>query len=126
MNIAAQPVVHSARADAFQREATWCLGPDALEREGGEPAEAPWWAHLMRFYLRLIVPWAIRDIFLLSMVVLLVFVLALVGGVAITDLFLIKLGVVVAFIPVMMMYTRKNWPRSFDPAAIPAEALPGG
>ena len=222
MNIAAQPVVHSARADAFQREAIWRLGPDALEREGGEPAKAPWWAHLMRFYLRLIVPWAIRaiepggsarfpyasiwelrlcfdptrtddtrhrcdvrlangqrasfysthfvsfaefedraatyaplvrrlvaqvsaanpacrfrsgkrpfvywteHIFLLSLVALLVFVLALVGDVAITDLFLIKLGAVVAFIPVMIMYTRKNWPRSFDPAAIPAEALPGG
>ena len=57
---------------------------------------------------------------------LLVFVLALVGGVAITDLFLVKLGVTMAFIPVMISYTRKNRPRSFDPAAIPADALPGG
>jgi hypothetical protein len=62
MNIAAQPVVHSARADMFQREAAWRLGLDALDREGGEPATAPWWAHLMRFYLRLIVPWAVRAI----------------------------------------------------------------
>jgi hypothetical protein len=222
MNIAAQTIVHSARTDMFQREATWRLGPDALEREGGEPAKAPWWAHLMRFYLRLIVPWVVRAIepggkasfpyaaivelrlcfdptrvddtrhrcdirladrrqaslysthfvsvaefedraatyvplvralvtqvaaanrgcrfragkrpivywtehvVLAALVALLVFVLALVGGVAITDLFLVKLAVVVAFIPVMIAYTRKNRPRSFDAGAIPDDVLPGG
>jgi hypothetical protein len=222
MNIAAQPVAHSARADMFQREATWRLGAGALEREGGEPAQAPWWAHLLRFYLRLLIPWAVRSIeqggparfpyaaiaelrlcfdptraddtrhrcdlrladgrkasfysthyvgfaefedraatyvplvralvgrvasanpacrfragkrplvywtehvVLAALAVLLVFVVGLVGGVAISDLFLIKLGVVVALIPVMIAYTRKNRPRQFDPAAIPAEVLPGG
>ena len=217
----------------FQREATWRLGPDALEREGGEPADAPWWARLSRFYLRLIMPWAIRSIepqarirasstryggsarfpyasicelrlcfdptraddtrhrcdirladrqkasfysthfvgfsefedraasytalvrelvarvvranpscrfrarkrpivywtehiVLLALAALLVFVLALVGGVAITDLFLVKLGVIVAFVPVMIAYTRKNRPGSFDPKVLPEKVLPGG
>ncbi len=36
--------VHVARANIFQREATWRLAADALERDGGEPAAAPWWA----------------------------------------------------------------------------------
>jgi hypothetical protein len=222
MNVAADPIIHAARADTFQREATWRLAPDALERAGGEPADAPWWARLLRLYLRLIVPWAIRGIekggsarfpyaavkelrlcfdptraddtrhrcdvrlgdgqrasfysthfvsfaefedrattyvplvrglvarvaaanpacrfrsgkrplvywaehaFLLAMFALLVFVLALVGGAAFRDLVLVKLGIIVGFVPVMIMYTRKNWPRRFDPAAIPAEALPGG
>jgi hypothetical protein len=62
MNSTAQPIVHSSRTDMFQREATWRLGAQALEREGGEPADAPWWARLLRFYLRLIVPWAVRGI----------------------------------------------------------------
>jgi hypothetical protein len=222
MNMAVDPVIHSARADMFQREATWRLGPDALERAGGEPAEAPWWAHVLRLYLRLIVPFAIRGIekggsarfpyasirelricfdptraedtrhrcdvqladgrtasfysnhfvsmnefedraatyvplvrgliarasaanpacrfrsgkrpfvywaehvVLLVLLLLLVVVLGLVGGVALSNLVLVKLGIIATFIPVMIMYTRKNRPRRFDPAAIPAEALPGG
>jgi hypothetical protein len=222
MTMSAQPIVHSARADMFQREATWRLGPDALEREGGEPADAPWWAHLLRFYLRIIVPWAVRGIeaggsarfpyasivelrlcfdptraddtrhrcdvrladrrrvsfysthfasvmnfedraatyvplvrglvarvaeanpgcrfrsgkrpvvywtehaVLLALFALLVFVLALVGGSAFSDLVLVKLGVIAGFIPVMIAYTRKNRPGRFDPAAIPAQVLPGG
>jgi hypothetical protein len=218
----AESIVHAARTDMFQREAVWRLGPDALEREGGEPADAPWWAHLLRFYLRLIVPWAVRridkggsarfpyaaivelrlcfdptraddaryrcdvrlanrqkasfysthfkgvfdfedraatyrplarglvarvaaanpacrfrsgkrpfvywaeHIFLLAMFALLVFVLALVGGAAFSDLVWAKLAIIAGFIPVMIMYTRKNYPRPFDPAAIPAEVLPDG
>ncbi len=43
---------HVSRASIFQREATWRLGADALEREGGEPAAAPWWAHAARYFLR--------------------------------------------------------------------------
>jgi hypothetical protein len=72
-----------------------------------------------------IVYWS-EHVVLAAMVALLVFVLALVGGVAITDLFLAKLAVVVAFVPVMIAYTRKNRPRSFEPGAIPADVLPGG
>ena len=60
------------------------------------------------------------------MLSVLVLVLGLVGGVALSNLVLVKLGIIASFIPVMIMYTRKNWPRRFDPAAIPAEALPGG
>ena len=69
--------------------------------------------------------WA-EHIFLLLMVLLIVLVVFLVGGVAFSDLFLVKLGIVLGFIPLMIMYTRKNWPRRFDPAAIPKEAMPGG
>jgi hypothetical protein len=62
MKRALDSTTHSARADMFQREASWRPGPDALEREGGEPVDAPWWACILRFYLRLIVPWAVRRI----------------------------------------------------------------
>ena len=61
MNHGRRSGIHSARADMFQREATWRLGTEALERGGGEPATAPWWAHVLRFYLRLIVPFAMAD-----------------------------------------------------------------
>lgn len=50
--------IHRSRANVFQREAVWRLGADALEREGGEPADAPWTAHAARFYLRLLWPWS--------------------------------------------------------------------
>lgn len=53
---------HSARANIYQNEAHWRLGTDALERVGGEPAVAPWWAKLARFYLLLIVPWGLERI----------------------------------------------------------------
>jgi hypothetical protein len=220
MNKAVEPVVHRARVNAFQQEATWRLGPDALERDGGEPAAAPVWAQLARFVVRLIVPWAldpierggaarfpyaeVRDlrlrfdptrfdkarhrcdlrladgrrahvfsthfvgvadfedraatyvplvyglvariaaasprcrfrsgksrlaywaehIFLLAVTALLVFVLFLVGGQGISELAWLKLAIVISFIPVLIAYTRKNWPRRFEPAAIPADALP--
>jgi hypothetical protein len=52
-------------------------------------------------------------------------VLGVIGGAAFSDLVLVKLGIVAAFIPLMIMYTRKNWPRRFDPAAIPKDAIPG-
>jgi hypothetical protein len=48
---------HTSRANVFQQEATWRLGADALEREGGEPADAPWIAHALRWYLRILWPW---------------------------------------------------------------------
>ncbi len=51
-------IVHRSRANVFQREAAWRLGAEALEREGGEPADAPWTAHAARFYLRLLWPWS--------------------------------------------------------------------
>jgi len=48
---------HASRAGIFQREARWRLGADALARDGGEPAAAPWWAHAARLFLRVIWPW---------------------------------------------------------------------
>jgi hypothetical protein len=56
------PITHAARANIYQEEARWRLGPDALEREGGERAKAPWWARLSRAYLMLLVPWALDRI----------------------------------------------------------------
>lgn len=50
--------VHTSRANVFQREATWRLGADALARDGGEAADAPWYAHAVRLYLRLLWPWS--------------------------------------------------------------------
>ena len=57
MNEMAAAPTHASRANVFQTEARWRLGADALRREGGEPAEAPWWAHALRIFLRVIWPW---------------------------------------------------------------------
>jgi hypothetical protein len=62
MTLSADPVTHAARANIFQHEAVWRLALDALEREGGEPANAPWWARLSRMYLMLLVPWGLDRI----------------------------------------------------------------
>ena len=62
MHASIDAITHTARSDMFQRAATWRLGPQALEREGGQPADAPWWAHLMRNGLFILVPWAIRRL----------------------------------------------------------------
>jgi hypothetical protein len=56
--LSASALTHSSRANVFQREATWRIGADALERDGGEPADAAWYAHVLRFYLRLLWPWS--------------------------------------------------------------------
>ena len=60
-----------------------------------------------------------EHIFLLLMLLLLVFVLGATYGLSLGALVLVKLGLLVAYIPLMIVYTRKNWPRAFDPAAIP-------
>jgi hypothetical protein len=57
MNDMASALSHATRANIFQTEARWHLAPDALVREGGEPAAAPWWAHALRYFLRVIWPW---------------------------------------------------------------------
>jgi hypothetical protein len=49
-----------------------------------------------------------------------------VGGLSLSELVLIKLGILATYIPLMILYTRKNWPRRFDPTAIPNELLPDG
>jgi hypothetical protein len=53
---------HSSRWSVFQKEATWRLTPEALEREGGEPDKAPLVARVARFVLRFIIPWMIMKI----------------------------------------------------------------
>ena len=67
-----------------------------------------------------------EHIFLFLMVLLLVFVIGAVGGASLSTLVMVKLGIVVFYIPVMILYTRKNWPRSFEPSAIPDDLLPTG
>ena len=62
MTVSVGPITHAARANIYQHEAVWRLTPDALEREGGERAKAPWWARLMRAYLLLLVPWGLDRI----------------------------------------------------------------
>jgi hypothetical protein len=51
-------LAHASRANVFQREAFWRLSNEALARDGGEPADAPWYAHALRLYLRLLWPWS--------------------------------------------------------------------
>jgi hypothetical protein len=65
-----------------------------------------------------------EHIFLFAMLVLLVYVIGLVGGLSLSELVLIKLGILATYIPLMILYTRKNWPRHFDPAAIPDDLIP--
>jgi hypothetical protein len=72
---------------------------------------------------RPLVYWA-EHIFLLAMILLLVLVLGLVGEVGLSTLVWIKLSIIVAFVPIMILYTRKNWPRRLDPAAIEDDVLP--
>lgn len=67
-----------------------------------------------------------EHIFLFLMVLLLVFVLGAVGGFSLSHLVMVKLGILVTYIPLMILYTRKNWPRSFDPRVVPDELLPDG
>ena len=57
MNDTASALTHASRANIFQTEARWRLGADALVREGGERANAPWYAHAARIFLRVIFPW---------------------------------------------------------------------
>lgn len=57
MNDTAPALTHASRANIFQTDARWRLTADALEREGGEPADAPRLAHALRLFLRLIFPW---------------------------------------------------------------------
>jgi hypothetical protein len=67
-----------------------------------------------------------EHIFLFLMVLLLVLVIGAVGGASLSTLVMVKLGIVVFYIPVLILYTRKNWPRSFKPSAVPDDLLPTG
>lgn len=57
------------------------------------------------------------------MLLIVMLVLGTIGGLAFSTLVLIKLGLLAAYVPLMILYTRKNWPRRLDPKAIPNDLL---
>jgi hypothetical protein len=67
--------------------------------------------------------WA-EHIFLLAAVALLVSVLSMAGFAYVSGSSWVKLAIVLFFIPLLIAYTRKNWPRRFKPDAIPKDVLP--
>ena len=67
--------------------------------------------------------WA-EHLFLLGMVAMLVFVLSITGFAYVVDSAWVKLFIIIFFIPLLIAYTRKNWPRNFRPDAIPKDVLP--
>jgi hypothetical protein len=67
----------------------------------------------------------LEHIFLLAMVALLVFVLSVTGFAPLSESSWAKLFIILGFIPLLIAYTRKNWPRRFKPDAIPRDLLPG-
>jgi hypothetical protein len=66
----------------------------------------------------------LEHLFLLAMVVLLVFVLSMTGLGYLSESSWAKLFIVLCSIPLLIAYTRKNWPRRFAPDAIPKDVLP--
>jgi hypothetical protein len=70
------------------------------------------------------VTYVAEHVFLLAMIMLLVFVLGLVGGAGLSGLVMVKLAILLFYVPVMIVYTRKNWPRQFKPDDIPKDVLP--
>ena len=66
----------------------------------------------------------VEHLFLLAMVVLLVFVLSMTGFAPLSESSWAKLGIVLGSIPLLLVYTRKNWPSRFMPDTIPKDVLP--
>ena len=67
---------------------------------------------------------SIETLGLLAMIALLVYVLSITGWGPFSDSSWAKLFIVIGFIPLLVVYTRKNWPRRFKPDAIPQDVLP--
>jgi hypothetical protein len=67
--------------------------------------------------------WA-EHLFLLAMVALLVLVVGTLGTSHWSEITWTKLSVIVGSIPLLIVYTRKNYPRAFKPGAIPKDVLP--
>jgi hypothetical protein len=65
-----------------------------------------------------------EHLFLLAMIALLVYVLSITGWGPFSDSSWAKLFIVIGFIPLLVVYTRKNWPGRFKPDAIPQDVLP--
>jgi hypothetical protein len=70
-----------------------------------------------------LVYWA-EHLFLLAMFALLVIVLAAIGGSHMSESSWTKLMLILGAIPLLIAYTRANYPRSFKPDAVPEAVLP--
>jgi hypothetical protein len=70
------------------------------------------------------VTYVLEHLFLFAMVVLLVLVLSMVGFAPLSESSWAKLFIILASIPLLVVYTRKNWPSRFKPDAIPNDVLP--
>lgn len=81
--------------------------PSARFRSGKNPV-AYWTEHL----------------FLIAMVALLVFVLSVTSFAPLSESSWAKFVIILGFIPLLIVYTRKNWPGRFAPNAIPKDVLP--
>lgn len=55
-------IFHRARANAYQQEAQWRLGLEALERSGGEPAQVGWGLRLARLITLVLLPGALDRV----------------------------------------------------------------
>jgi hypothetical protein len=67
--------------------------------------------------------WA-EHVLLVAIVAILVMVLSAFGLSSIMGLVWLKLLIILGSIPLLLAYTRKNWPRRFKPDAIPSDVLP--
>jgi hypothetical protein len=103
MNDAAPPT-YVARANVLEHEAIWRLSADALELQGG-PTAGP--EVVMRFPYPDIV--GVRLSYAPSRV----------------DSARYRCDLtILGFVALLIVYTRKNWPRRFAPDAIPKDVLP--
>ena len=67
--------------------------------------------------------WA-EHLFLIAMIALLVFVLSVTGFAPLSESSWAKFAVIIGSIPLLLVYSRKNWPGRFAPDAIPKDVLP--
>jgi hypothetical protein len=67
--------------------------------------------------------WA-EHLFLIAMVAFLVFVLSATGFGPLSESSWAKLAIILGSVPLLMVYTSKNWPGRFAPDAIPKDVLP--
>ena len=58
------------------------------------------------------------------MVAFMVFALSLTGFAPLSESSWAKLAIILASIPLVIAYTRKNWPSRFKPDVIPRDVLP--
>jgi hypothetical protein len=66
----------------------------------------------------------LEHAFLLAMIALLVLVLSVTGFAPLSESSWAKFFIILASIPLLIVYTRKNWPSRFKPDTIPKDVLP--